>query len=206
VPGRKAAKDSRRGQILRAGYRVATAVGLDRLTVRLVAAKARLSSGLVLFYFKTKERLVSALLGDVLKAGAAPAAAKGVAGRKSPVTRLFSLVRAELKRMLSEPRRVRLFFEYAVRGFRDPLIRARMRAELRRYREAFRPAAKAVVASEPQRFAHVSAAGLAAVAVGVVEGGAMQSVTDPVNFDVDEYLTAAKGLLERPGTTPPSAS
>jgi hypothetical protein len=111
-----------------------------------------------------------------------------------------------MKRMLSEPRRIRLFFEYTVRGFRDPLIRARMRAELRRYREAFRSAAAAVVAAEPKRFAHVSAAGLAAVAVGVVEGGAMQSVTDPVNFDVDEYLTAAKGLLERPGTTPPSVS
>jgi AcrR family transcriptional regulator len=206
VPGRKAAKDSRRAQILRAGYRVATAVGLDRLTVRLVAAKARLSSGLVLFYFKTKERLLSAVLGDLLKAGANPAVATDVARSKSPVARLFSLIRAELKRMLSEPRRIRLFFEYSVRGFRDPLIRARMRAELRRYREAFRPAAKAVVASEPQRFAHVSAEGLAAVAVGVVEGGALQSVTDPVHFDVDEYLAAAKGLLERPGTTPPSAS
>lgn len=206
MPGRKAEKDSRRAQILRAGYRVATRVGLDRLTVRLVAAKARLSSGLVLFYFKTKERLLAALLSDVLTAGAAPAVATGGARSKSPVARLLSLVRSEMKRMLSEPRRIRLLLEYTVRGFRDPLIRARMRAELRRYREAFRPAAEAVVASEPQRFAHVSPEGLAAVAVGVIEGGAMQSVTDPVHFDVDAYLTAAKGLLEQPGATPPSAS
>jgi TetR/AcrR family transcriptional repressor of bet genes len=203
MPGRKAAKDSRRAQILRAGYRVATRVGLDRLTVRLVAVRARLSSGLVLFYFKTKERLLGALLSDVLKDAAPPAVAKEVARSKSPIARLLSLIRSELKRMLSEPRRIRLFFEYSVRGFRDPLIRARMRAELRRHREAFRPAAAAVLASEPDRFAHTSAAGLAAVAVGVIEGGALQSVTDPASFDVEKYLAATKGLLEQPGPTPP---
>jgi hypothetical protein len=37
------------------------------------------------------------------------------------------------------------------------------------------------------------------VAVGVVEGFAVQAAIDPRNFDVDEYLDAAKDLLERPG-------
>jgi AcrR family transcriptional regulator len=199
MPGQKAAKDSRRAQILRAGYHVASRVGLDRLTVRLVATKARLSGGLVLFYFKTKERLVTALLSHVLKTATVPHLTKDIARIKSPLARLRSMLRHEINRVSSEPRRIRLFFEYCVKGFRHPLIRTRMRAEFRRYREAFLPTAEAVLAAEPHRFRHVSAEGLAALAVGVIEGGAVQSAIDPGKFDVDEYLTAAKGLLESPG-------
>lgn len=199
MPGQRAAEDSRRAQILGAGYDVASRVGLDRLTVRLVAANARLSSGLVHFYFKTKERLLTALLSDVLKTTTVLHFTQDIAGVKTPLARLWSLLRREMINVTSEPRRTRLFFEYCVKGLRNPLIRTKMRAELRRYREAFQPAAEAVLASEPERFPHVSAEGLAAVAVGVIEGCAVQSVIDPVNFDVDEYLTAAKGLLEQPG-------
>lgn len=199
MPGQRAAEDSRRAQILRAGYHVAARVGLDRLTVRLVATKARLSSGLVHFYFETKERLLSALLSDVLKTTTVLHFTQDITRIKSPLARLWSLLRREMITLTSEPRRTRLWFEYCVKGFRDPLIRTRMRAELRRYREAFQPAAEAVLASEPERFSQVSAAGLAAVAVGVIEGCALQSVIDPVNLDVDEYITAAKSLLGQPG-------
>jgi TetR/AcrR family transcriptional regulator, transcriptional repressor of bet genes len=201
MPGQKAAKDSRRAQIMRAAYHVASRVGLDGLTVRLVATKARMSSGLVHFYFKSKERLLAALLTDVLKASPVLYFKRDVAWIRSPLARLWSLIRREIIRLTSEPRRARLFFEYCVKGLRQPLFRTRMRAEFRRYREAFQPTAEAVLASEPERFPKVSAEGLAAVAVGVIEGCAVQSVIDPVNFDVDEYMTAAKGLLEQPVTT-----
>src|ERR1039457_6222242 len=199
MPGKRATEDMRRAQIVRAGYLVASRMGLDRLKVRLVAAKGRLSSGLVHFYFKSKERLLAALLPGVLGTGAVLPPAPDIARIKSPLTRLRMLLQREITRLASEPRRVRLFFEYYVKGFRDPLIRTRMRAEFRRYREAFQPTAEAVVASQPDRFANVSPEGLAAVAVGVVEGAAVQSAIDPAHFDADEYLTAAKSLLEQPG-------
>jgi TetR/AcrR family transcriptional repressor of bet genes len=199
MPGQKAAKDTRRAQILRAGSHVASRVGLDRLTVRLVAAKARLSSGLVHFYFKTKERLLAALLTDVLKTSMVLHVTQDIGRIKSPLARLRSLLRREMIRQSNAPRRTRLFFEYCVNGFRSPLTRTRMRAQFRRYREAFRPTAEAVLAAEPERFPHVSAEGLAAVAAGVIEGCAVQSAIDPGNFDVDEYMAAAKGLLEQPG-------
>ena len=197
MPGQKAAKDARRAQILRAGYLVASRVGLDRLTVRLVAAKAGLSSGLVHFYFKTRERLLAALLTDVLKTTTVLHVTRQITRIKSPIARLRSLLRREMVRLSSEPRLLRLFFEFWVKGLRQPLIRTRMRAEFRRYREAFRPTADAVLASEPERFAKVGAAGLAAAAVGVIEGCAMQSMVDPATFDVDEYLIAASALLEQ---------
>lgn len=199
MPGQRAAKESRRAQILRAGYHVAARAGIDRLTMRLVAAKARLSSGLVHFYFKTKDRLLAALLSDVLKTTLVLRVTPDIARIKSPLARLRLLMRREVIRQSSEPRRTRLFLEYCVKGFRHPLIRTKMRAAFQRYREAFRPTAEAVLASEPERFPHVNAEGLAAVAVGVIEGCAVQSAIDPKNFDVDDYLATVNDLLEQPG-------
>ena len=37
--------------------------------------------------------------------------------------------------------------------------------------------------------------GLAAVAVGFIKGCAVQSMIDPKNFDIEEFLTAMKGLM-----------
>ena len=199
MPGQRAEKDSRRAQILRAGHGVALRVGLDRLTVRLVAAKAGLSTGLVLFYFKTRERLVAALLGPLLKGTLVRGFTQTLARARSPLARLRTLLRSEMIRLSKEPRAIRLIFEYWVRGFRHPEIRARMRAERRLYGEAFGPAVEAVLAAEPERLRKVSAEGLTAAAVGMVEGYTLQSVTGPEQPDVDEYLTAAKVLLEEPG-------
>ena len=68
MPGRRASETQRRQQILKAAHQVALGQGLDGLTVRAVAARARLSHGLVLFHFKRKEQLVTALLDRVLSA------------------------------------------------------------------------------------------------------------------------------------------
>ena len=54
MPGQKASEEARRAQILKAGYEVASRQGLDALTVRLVAHRAKLSTGLVLFHFKKR--------------------------------------------------------------------------------------------------------------------------------------------------------
>jgi len=82
-----------------------------------------------------------------------------------------------------------------VKGFSHPLIRTRMQGELDRYREAFRPIAREVLRAEPERFAGVTPEGLSAVAVSFIKGCAVQSMIDPDNFDIDEYLAATNGLL-----------
>ena len=62
MPGNRAAEAVRRGQIIKAAYAVASAKGLDAVTVQDIARKAGISHGLVLFHFETKEQLVVALL------------------------------------------------------------------------------------------------------------------------------------------------
>lgn len=195
MPGHKASEDARRRQIIRAAYEIASRAGLAGLTVRRVAARAGLSTGLVLFHFTNKERLVVALLDRVLETTTVLHVTSAIAAIRSPLDRMLALLTQEMHRLSSEPRRLRLFFDFWAMGLRQPLIRRRMQAELDRYREALRPIAAEVLAAEPERFGGVTPDGLAAVAVSVIKGCAVQSMIDPANFDIDEFLAATNGLM-----------
>ncbi|HEX6051052.1 MAG TPA: TetR family transcriptional regulator [Gemmatimonadaceae bacterium] len=195
MPGSRVAEPVRREQIIKAAYAVAAAKGLDALTVRDIARRAGISHGLVLFHFKTKEQLVLALLDWLLATTTVLHITDEIARIPQPLDRLHALLDTEMLRLSSEPRRIRVFFDFWSKGIRDPGIRSRMRAELGRYRDAFRPMADDVLRSEPERFAHVSAAGLAAVAVSFINGCAIQSMIDPERFDIEEYLAATDALL-----------
>jgi TetR/AcrR family transcriptional repressor of bet genes len=195
MPGHKASEDARRRQIIRAAYEIASRAGLAGLTVRRVAARAGLSTGLVLFHFTNKERLVVALLDRVLETTTVLHVTSAIAAIPSPLDRLLALLTQEMNRLSSEPRRLRLFFDFWAMGLTQPLIRRRMQAELDRYREALRPIAAEVLAAEPERFGGVTPDGLAAVAVSVIKGCAVQSMIDPANFDIDEFLAATNGLM-----------
>jgi TetR/AcrR family transcriptional regulator, transcriptional repressor of bet genes len=195
MPGMKASEDARRKQILRAAFDVASRRGLAGLTLRLVATRAGLSTGLVLFHFKSKDQLVNALLDYVLDTTTALHVTDDIARIPAPLDRLLAVLVREMDRLSSEPRRIRMFFDFWALGFRHPTVRAKMQAELDRYREAIRPMAEEVLATEPERFAHVTAEGLAAVAVSFIKGCAVQSMIDPRNFHIDEFLAAAQALV-----------
>jgi AcrR family transcriptional regulator len=200
MPGHKAAEDTRRLQILRAAYDVSVRRGLASLTVRDVAAKADLSSGLVLFHFKTKTQLLIALLEYLLATTTVLQPTEDIECIASPFERLLALLGREMDRLSSEPRRIRLFFDFWAMGFANRRIRSMMQAELDRYRAAFRPIADQVLAAEPERFAGVSADGLAGVAVSFIKGCAVQSMIDPRGFHIDEFLSAVHGLVGQRGS------
>jgi TetR/AcrR family transcriptional repressor of bet genes len=197
MPGNRAAEAVRRGQIIKAAYAVAGAKGLDAVTVRDIARKAGISHGLVLFHFETKEQLVVALLDWLLETTTVLHITDDIARIPQPLDRLHALLRKEMHRLSSEPRRIRLFFDFWAKGIRHPEIRTKMRRELDRYRDAFRPMVEEVLRAEPERFAGVSAEGLSAVAVSFIKGCAVQAMIDPDDFDIEQYLTATEGLLAR---------
>ena len=199
MPGRKASEETRRHQILRAAYDIAARKGLDALTVRNVAERANLSVGLVLFHFETKDTLIIAVLDHVLATTTVLHVTADIAAIEQPRERLLALLRREMRRLSSEPRRIRLFFDFWALGFANRRIRAKMQAELDRYREAFRPIVEAVLRAESARFAGVTADGLAAVSVSFIKGCAVQSMIDPENVDIDEFLSATQGLFATAG-------
>jgi AcrR family transcriptional regulator len=195
MPGQRAAESVRHAQIIRAAYHVAARKGLDGLTVRDVARRARISHGLVLFHFKTRDQLVGALLDWLLETTTVLRITDDITSLPLPLDRFHALLQKEMNRLSSEPLRIRLFFDFWAKGIRHAATRVRMRRELARYREAFRNIAADVLRSEPERFPGVSADGLAAVGVSFIKGCAVQSMIDTDHFDIQEYLAAAQGLV-----------
>lgn len=102
-----------------------------------------------------------------------------------------------MARLSTEPARNRLFFEFWNEGMWNRAVRVRMQRDLDRYRAAFLPLAAAVIETEPERFAGVHPADLAAVAVSFIKGCALQSMVEP-ELDVDGFLRAAETLLASP--------
>lgn len=198
MPGRKASEATRRQQILHAAYDVAINERLDALTIRTVAQRAGLSAGLILFHFRTKDELVLAVLDHLLATTTVLHVTTDIRRIASARDRLLELLRREMLRLSSEPRRTRLFFEFWELGLKQRRVRARMRRELDRYREAFRPIAEDVLRAAPARFAGVTADGLAAVSVSFIKGCAVQSMIDPANVNIDEFITATQGLFGAP--------
>jgi TetR/AcrR family transcriptional regulator, transcriptional repressor of bet genes len=195
MPGQKASETMRQEQILKAAHDVALRRGIEGLTVRAVAARAQLSHGLVLFHFKRKDQLVSALLDRVLATTLSLRFADAIARIPDPRQRLRALLQQEVDRLARDTRQVRLFLEYWALGTRSTAIRKKISTELESYRAAFRAFTEDVVRAEPARFDGVTPEGLAAVAVSFINGCAVQAMIDPDGFDVGEYLAAVQGML-----------
>jgi len=203
--GRKAPEESRREDILRAAYDVAARQGLQALTLRAVAARADVSHGTVLFHFKRKQELISSLLDRVMYATAVLRIPDTIRQITRPSERLHALLRAEMDRLSTDPRHFRLFLEYWTIGVRNAAVRQRIRVALDSYRSGFKEVGAEVVNAElsqtrdrdRQANDPVTVDGVAAVAVSLIHGCALQSVIDPKGFDVHQHFAAAAQMLDR---------
>ena len=203
MPGSKAPEAARREQILQAALGVALRRGIEGLTVRAVAAEARLSHGLVHFHFERKDRLVLALLDSVLAATLTLHPPADPARMPEPLQRLRTLLRQEMERLSRKPALTRLLLEFWASSTRHREMRARITAALERYRAAFRTVTEEVLCAEPARFTGGTPDALAAVAVSFINGCAVQAMIDPAHFNAAEYLAAVDGLLDRLRTQEP---
>ena len=207
MPGRKVPEETRREDILRAAYDVAARHGVEALTLRAVAERAGVSHGTVLFHFRRRDELAVMLLERVLYATATLRIPDSVGRLTRPSERLLALMRAEMDRLAGEPRHFRLFLEYWTLGVRSAAIRRKVAAALDAYRGGFRGLAEAVVEAEHQSSARrrppasddglPSAEGIAAVAVSLVHGCALQAVIDPKGFDVERHFGTAARMVEQ---------
>ncbi|HKN65799.1 MAG TPA: TetR/AcrR family transcriptional regulator [Gemmatimonadaceae bacterium] len=193
MPGQKAPEEHRRHDILRAAYDVAAKSGVEALTVRAVAERAGVSHGTVLFHFNRRDALVLSLLDRVLEATTVLHVAPAVEHLTAPAERFPALLRAEMERLSGDPRPFRLFLEYWALGVRNAVIRRRVSAALDRYRASFRVIGDTI---PRQRRARSAADGLAATAVSVIHGCALQAVIDPGAFSVRQHVDAAARLFD----------
>jgi AcrR family transcriptional regulator len=186
--------DNRRSEIIEAASRVAMEQGLGRVTLRNVATEAKISSGLVAFYFTSMEQLQLALLDwllDMLFVVPVPEAAAVLADGNE---RLLAVVEREVREAGRVRERVGLFLEFWVRGIHQVDIQERIVAALARYQAALH---QLVVEAQP---AFVRAeqpevlADYTSLLVSLIHGCAIQSVVAPGSFQVDGVLRGLNQL------------
>lgn len=197
MPGPRAPEEERREQILGAAHEVALRSGIDSVTLRAVAAEAKLSHGLVIFYFKRKDQLIDAILDRTLMTTAMLDVPDEIARIAQPAERLSRLVDEELERLMHDPRGIRLFFEYWALGVRHAAIRDRIGAAMERYRAAFRKLAEDLLPESASEGRSLTPDSFAALAVSLINGFAVQSMLAPGRFDSAAYATAVRGLIEQ---------
>src|SRR5579872_5881282 len=168
MPGQKAPEETRRDQILAAANVVAARRGINGLTVRAVAGQAKLSHGLVLFHFRRRDELVTALLDRVLATTFLLATSNDVREIPDARGRFIAAIRQEMDRLAEAPRRVRLFFEYWALGSRHGRVRSKVGTALSEYRAAFRTLAEEASQTDGARFTGATPDGLAAIAVSLI--------------------------------------
>jgi TetR/AcrR family transcriptional regulator, transcriptional repressor of bet genes len=193
--GKRIPEEARREQLLQAAFDVACRTGIGGLTVRAVAADAGVSHALVLFHYRTKERLVHALLDWLIEAMAVLHVSDDIARFPHPRDRLHALLHQEMARLSHQPEHTRLFLEYWALGVRDPAIRTRISRELERYRQAFGHIMADLLDAERRGPGGATADGLAAVAVSWIHGCAVQAMVDPAEFDTEGYLAAVRRMI-----------
>lgn len=196
MPGRKAPESARREQILGAALRVAVRDRLSALRIRDVAKEAGLSAGLVLFHFRTKEALVSALLEWLLDSTTVLKPQRRES-KDTAAGSLSALVRTEAMRLSTERQRSELFFDFWVAGTRTQNLRTQMRRALVQYRREFHSLAEATLAERTEASPGLTADGIAAAAVSFIHGCAMQAVIDPRRFDLAAALRVMDALEQQ---------
>ncbi|HJU72775.1 MAG TPA: helix-turn-helix domain-containing protein [Gemmatimonadaceae bacterium] len=208
MPGRKLPDEARQEDILRAAYDVAARRGLSALSLRAVAERAKVSHGTVLFHFKRRDVLVAELLDRVLYATVILRIPDDVARRTRPADKLLDLLRVEMERLSNESRHFRLLLEYWTLGVRSAPIRLKLTNALDEYRTAWKDLCAPVVDAargpyavagedvQGLRYRLADSDGLAAVAVSLVHGCALQAVIDSARFDVQEHFAAAARMLD----------
>ena len=196
MPGRKAPESARREQILGAALRVAVRDRLSALRIRDVAKEAGLSAGLVLFHFRTKEALVSALLEWLLESTTVLKPQRRDS-KDTAAGSLSALIRTEAMRLSTERQRSELFFDFWVAGTRTQNLRTQMRRALVQYRREFHSLAQATLAERTDASPGLTADGIAAAAVSFIHGCAMQAVIDPKRFDLAAALRVMDALEQQ---------
>ena len=136
-----------------------------------------------------------ALLERVLDATAVLPVPTGLESITRPRERMRALLRAEMERLSRDPRHFRLFLEYWALGVRSASIRRRVGAALDGYRHALRVASDGATNGEPKT-RRPDPDAVAAVAVSLIHGCALQAVIDPRAFSVGQHFDMAARMLE----------
>jgi AcrR family transcriptional regulator len=190
-------RQANRAKILSAARTVFAQRGYHGATIDEIAAESGLSNGAVYYNFASKEDLFFALLDEwrtelLTELGSALAHPGGPGPRQSFQDELNHVV-GTLK---SNPEWRLLLFEFVTYAARSPAFRARFAAERRTFKQALAGAlAERIAAHHLQPVAPPGQ--LVVLVTALVNGLAVEELTEPEDADGDLLATALLALIDR---------
>jgi TetR/AcrR family transcriptional regulator, transcriptional repressor of bet genes len=196
MPGRRAPEAARREQILEAAFKVACRKRLEGLTIRAIAAEAGLSTGLVLYHFRSRDGILIALLEWLIRRTFIMNPSPEVLALPTASARIMGLLKQEIDLFQERRQQIELFVDYWVLGIRNPRIRRRIRNAMNRYRDGIAPVARTIVEEEPERYKGIEVREISSLISILIEGWlVIQTIVDPKVFDADRIFTTISALV-----------
>ena len=182
------------GQILLAAFQCVAEVGIASTSTRAIAARAGLNQGIIHYYFKSKDELLTRVLEIIFHNSTSNIQAVG-ASQLTPVEKLRFILEAGVS--LIGPRRDE-FVVFVAFWAHAMAVGGKMLELYRELFRSFRAAVKKIV-EEGER-SGVFRTGIsqetALLIVGTVEGLGIQYVIDPKQFKPDRSVTLLRAFLE----------
>ena len=189
MPGQKIAESERKEQILTATMRVATKMGLEKVTGRRVAAEAGISSGSVFFHYKTKNDLLLALLDKLIVWWLTTREIQV----SDPRLQFLELVSSEAR--VDEREEIDLLLEFWILGRKHPEMRSRFQEAMVKYRDKFCLAARQMIRDDNYRLSQTTPESIAIFASSLIIGNALQMMFAPESSNSDALVEVAKLLF-----------
>jgi AcrR family transcriptional regulator len=210
MPRRKLTREDKRranqGRILRAARKVFAQHGYHGATIGEIADEAGLSNGAVYYNFANKEDLFLALLDewrtelirDVETAVGGPGSAEPEHSFEDEMRHVIGTLKRGREWRL-------LLFEFVTYAARNPEFRARFAAGRQNFKAALASALADRVAAHHLQPA-ISPAQLAVLVTALVNGLAMDELTEPGGIPDDLLATALQALMDPGASAGPAAA
>jgi|GEM_PF-3437536 len=189
MPGKKVAESERKEQILTATMRVATTMGLEKVTGRRVAAEAGISSGSVFFHYKTKNDLLLALLDKLIIWWLTTREIQV----SDPRSQFLELVSSEAR--VDEREKIDLLLEFWILGRKHPEMRSRFQEAMVKYRDKFCLAARQMIQDDNDQLSQTTPESIAIFASSLIIGNALGMMFAPESSNSDALVEVAKILF-----------
>jgi AcrR family transcriptional regulator len=193
--------DARRRQILSAALRCFARAGFHRTTMQDIFREAELSPGAVYSYFKGKDELIAAIIGEtmgfVVESAAVFSEPLPEGRLRRPGEALAEVIERYREFELGTvEERARIFPHLVGEQSRQPQLNAAVRAGIERLREGFETLARAAQergeldpALDPEQFSRLP--------ISLMQGLLVQLGVYGQDLDVDAYAHAAAALIDR---------
>lgn len=180
---RKLLAPQRREQIVDALFECLARKGHEKVTVKDIARRAKLHYGVIHYYFKSKDEIVSAMADSII-ARYERLLAERIQDLPSAAERLRVSIDFLVDEFIFDRRLNRVFYNLVQMAFERKTVRTALRKQLRVYRERIAEAVRE--GTEDGELAEREASETASLMVALVEGMALQWMVDPESLERDK--------------------